>query len=117
MKTFKQHSFNHFLILLNYSFFDTCFLGRIIHRNWKFFSFYERGLVQIFSIKREGLVLKKKVITYFDSNIFQCYLSECLVCVSVFCLFTPFPLVLLVFYGNNLLFLNLINRYMTSTNE
>ena len=36
-------------------------------------------------------------------------------CVFV-CLVTPFPLVLFAFQGN-LLLLNLINRYMTSTSE
>ena len=37
--------------------------------------------------------------------------------VCVFCLFTPFPFVLFVFHGKNLLLLNLINKYLTSTSE
>ena len=39
-----------------------------------------------------GVVSKKEGITYFHTNPFQCYLSECLVCVCLFCLFTPVSL-------------------------
>ena len=60
--------------------------------------------VQIFPIKREMLVkqgscfIKGQVsLIYVLTNPFQCYLSECLVCMCVFCLFTPFSSVLLVF--------------------
>ena len=38
-------------------------------------------------------------------------------CVPMFCVFTPFPTVLFVFHGRNLLLLNLINRYMASAIE
>ena len=57
------------------------------------------------------------------TNPFHCYLPlivwcVCVcVCVCVFCLFTPFLLVLFVFHWKNLALLNLINIYMTSTSE
>ena len=35
----------------------------------------------------------------------------------VFCVFAPFPSVLFVFHANNVLLLNLHNRYMTSASE
>ena len=48
----------------------------------KFQKFLKRGGVSLISIL---------------TNPFQCYLSECLVC--VFCLLAPFPSVLFVFHG------------------
>ena len=53
------------------------------------------------------------------TNPFHCYLPLIVwcVCVCVFCLFTPFLLVLFVFHWKNLALLNLINIYMTSTSE
>ena len=49
------------------------------------------------------------------TNPFQYSIFDCLVSVCVFYLFTPFSSVLSVFHGKNLLLLNLINRYITST--
>ena len=63
-------------------------------------------------------VLRKEVsLIFLLTNSFQCYLFECLVCICVFCLFTLFLSVLFVFQGKNLLLLNLISRYFTSTSE
>ena len=62
-----------------------------------------------------GGVLKKGGITYSDTNepFSVLSFSECLVCVCVFCLFTPFLSVLFLFYRKNLVLQHLINRYMT----
>ena len=43
--------------------------------------------------------------------------SKCLVCVCVFCLFTPFLLVFFVFHRKKLVLLHLIYRYTTFTSE
>ena len=69
-----------------------------------------------------GVVSKKEGITYFHTNPFQCYLSECLVCVClcVFVLFiyTSFSQYYLCFTGiTNLALQHLINRYITFTTE
>ena len=89
--------------------------------------------VQIFFIKREGLVKQGGLFEktgyhlYFYSNSFQCYLSlsVCCVCVCVcvcvcmcvFCLFRPFLSVLFVFHRKNQVLQHLIKRYMTFTSE
>ena len=68
----------------------------------------------------EGVVLKKGGgITFFRTNLpFQIlYFSACEVCLCVFCVFTPFLSVFFVFYGKNLVLLNIINKYVTSTSE
>ena len=88
----------------------------------EFSTFSQKGGVQIFPMKRErllnwgvgeGVVLKKGVsLIFILTNSFQYYLLECLVCVYVFCLFTPFPSVVFVFHGKNLLLFNLISRYI-----
>ena len=58
------------------------------------------------------VVLKKGVsLIFILTKSFQYYLLECLAGVYVFCLFTPFPSVVFVFHGKNLLLFNLINRY------
>ena len=77
-------------------------------------NFHEKGVVQIFPIKREGLV--SEGVTYFDTNPSSVIFLD-IWCACVFCLFTPFSSVLFVFHGNNLLLLSLINRYMTSTSK
>ena len=40
-----------------------------------------------------------------------------MVCLCVFCLFTPFPFVLFLFHGKNLLLLSLLNRYNTESDQ
>ena len=52
--------------------------------------------------KNRGVVLKKGV-TYFHTNPFQYYLSECLFFLGVFCLFKPFLSVFFVFDRKNLI--------------
>ena len=47
-------------------------------------------------IREVVLNMKSSYIFFILTNPFQCYLSECLVCMCLFCLFTPFPSVLIV---------------------
>ena len=62
------------------------------------------GLICSFAKK---LLLYSNTTLSRPSSFFWCYLSDCLVCMSAFCLFTPFPSVLLAFNGKNLDLLNL----------
>ena len=62
------------------------------------------GLICSFAKK---LLLYSKTTLSKPSSFFWRYLSDCLVCMSAFCLLTPFPSVLLAFNGKNLDLLNL----------
>lgn len=81
--------------------------------DFEFLKFLEKGWASDFSHEKRGvgkigeIVLKKGGLTYFHTN--QPF--------SVLCLVTLFPSILFVFHGKNLLLLNLINRYMTSTSK
>ena len=78
-----------------------------------------------FSHKKKGvgkikvIVFKVGGTTYFHINQPFPMLSffACLVCLYVFCFFTPFLLVFFVYHRKKLVSLNLINRYVTSTSE
>ena len=76
--------------------------------------------------KKEGIgkiegCFKKGGITFFIlNNLFQCYLSLSIfcACLCVFCLFYLFMAFLsefILFHGKNLVLLNQISRYWTST--
>ena len=83
----------------------------IFAKRWVF-RFFPQGLV-----KKGGGVLKGGgSLIFIQSNPFQCYLSLGVSCVC-FVYFTLVLLVLFVFHRKNLVLLNLIIRYMTSTSE
>ena len=88
-----------------------------------FSKFSQKGRVQIFTIKREGLVKQGFVLEkgwgtlsliLIPTNPFQSYLSLSELW-RVFCLFTPYLSVFFVFHGKNLVLLNVINKYVTCT--
>ena len=95
---FFIHQFNRFLFLKKCfcvaRFLQSYALYANIRHGFEFLRFSKKGRVQIFLIKREGLVnrgrrvvLKKGILFIFILiNPFQCYLSECLMCVCV-CVF------------------------------
>lgn len=72
------------------------------------------GLICSFAKK---LLLYSNTTLSKPSSFFWCYVSDCLVCMSAFCLFTPFPSVLLVFNGKKLRLIESKQKYMTSTGE
>ena len=72
------------------------------------------------SHKKGGLVFKKSGSLSLISilpNPFQCYFSLNEWSVCVFYLFTPYLSSFFVFHGENLVLLNLGNKYMASTSQ
>ena len=63
---------------------------------------HEKGVKYLGWVIRVGKIwevvlnMRSSYILFILTNSFQCYLSECLVCMCLFCLFTPFSSVLIV---------------------